>query len=266
MAYIDKASGDRTVSVGRIFTRSIDVLRANPVATFGTSFVLTALPAVLIPMAGYGIPLSTQSGFRAMAGMTVILGLASTVLWLVTYGALTQAAVAHGEGRKAGIDEMLRTGVLRALPLLVVYLLYVLAISLGFALLIVPGVILAVMWSLASPAIVAERPGIFGAFARSRALTKGARWKILGALLIALILYTLVVGTISVVLVAGGGSFAALTGGQTIATPSVGGQIVSTIINTVMVTWLTVFGGALFVEVRDWKDGPGTDRLADIFA
>ena len=50
----------------------------------------------------------------------------------------------------------------------------------GAILLLVPGLILAVMWSVVAPACVVERTGVFGAFSRSQELTRGYRWPIFG--------------------------------------------------------------------------------------
>src|SRR3546814_14393610 len=53
------------------------------------------------------------------------------------------------------------------------------------------------MWAVVAPALVEERTGVFGAFGRSRELTKGARWKVFGLeliLLVAMWIVTLVFG------------------------------------------------------------------------
>src|SRR5258708_17090641 len=62
-----------------------------------------------------------------------------------------------------------------------------LAVMFASMLFIVPGLILYMMWSVATPACVVERLGPFRSMARSRALTKGHRWKIFGLLLLTLI-------------------------------------------------------------------------------
>src|SRR3546814_8344703 len=53
------------------------------------------------------------------------------------------------------------------------------------------------MWAVVAPALVEERTGVFGAFGRSRELTKGARWKVFGLeliLLVAMWIVTLMFG------------------------------------------------------------------------
>ena len=41
---------------------------------------------------------------------------------------------------------------------------------------LVPGLMMAVAWIVAAPALVVERTGVFGAFSRSAQLTRGRRW------------------------------------------------------------------------------------------
>jgi len=134
----------------------------------------------------------------------------------------------------------------------------------GSILLIVPGIFLALMWSMAMVAVVAERPGIFGAFARSATLTKGARWKILGVFLAMAVIYIIVFGFAGIAGSATSLSVAQLRAG---VQPSFGiGQIITALINGAVVTWATTMFTSLFIELREWKEGPDTSRLSDIFA
>lgn len=258
------------ISVSNVFGRSANVIKSNPLATLGTSFVLMALPQLLLGQIGLGAAVFQNVRERqyVLAG---VYGLVVGVLWLIASGALVQAAVAHDEGRPANPREMLQVGVSRCLPLFAVYLLLTLGIWAGTIFLVVPGIMLAVMWSVSLPAIVAERPGVFGAFGRSRALTKGARWHVFGIVLLACVIYLFASVVVGVSSVAGYGSIGALTGGGQLQVPiptesSLIVQVVQAIFTTVMVTWFTTVGASLFIELRDWKEGPDADRLADIFA
>jgi hypothetical protein len=68
-------------------------------------------------------------------------------------------------------------------------LLYLAGMMAGMVLLVVPGIIVALMWVLVIQVMIVERLGIVDAFKRSRALTKGHRWALLGLF----VLYTLLV-------------------------------------------------------------------------
>ena len=271
--YTTMATGvdaSRGISVSQVFGRSANVIKANPLATLGTSFALIALPQLLLGQIGLGAAVfqNVREGLYALAGLYgIIVGL----LWLIASGALVQATVAHDQGRPANAREMLQVGASRCLPLLAVYVLLLLGIWVGTIFLVVPGIMLAVMWSVSLPAIVAERPGVFGAFGRSRFLTKGARWHVFGILLLAFVIYLLASMAIGVASVAGYGSLGVLTGGGQLkmpvpTQPSFVVQLLQSIVTTVVLTWFTTVGASLFIELRDWKEGPDADRLADIFA
>ena len=71
MATVATGGEDRSVSIGRIFSRGFGTLTSNPVATLGIAFVFGAVPSVLL---SYGIQnfraesLSLFGGLAAAAG------------------------------------------------------------------------------------------------------------------------------------------------------------------------------------------------------
>jgi hypothetical protein len=87
-------------------------------------------------------------------------------------------------------------------PLVAVSILFGLALAVGFILLIIPGLILMVIWSVVAPVTVLERPGVFAAFSRSRELVRGNGWAVFGV--IVLVFVTVVVISIAAGLIAAG--------------------------------------------------------------
>ena len=73
-------------------------------------------------------------------------------------------------------------------PLIAVSILAGLWIGIGFVLLIVPGLVLLTFWSVAAPVVVIERPGVFGAFGRSRELVRGYGWPVFGTVVLVFLL------------------------------------------------------------------------------
>jgi hypothetical protein len=137
------------------------------------------------------------------------------------------------------------------------------AVGAGLILLIVPGVLLYIMWSVASPALVAERTGVFGALARSSALTKGARWKVFGVQFLLLIINWIFSAVLSETLLAtAGADLTKLTSTGLPVSWILLSAVSGTIINTV---WSTV-QASLYVELRNWKEGLPERSLAEIFA
>lgn len=72
-------------------------------------------------------------------------------------------------------------------PIIGVYILSMILTFIGFIFLIIPGLVVLLTLYLAVPAKLAENIGIIDALIRSRELTKGNRWGILGTLLLPLI-------------------------------------------------------------------------------
>lgn len=69
-------------------------------------------------------------------------------------------------------------------PLVAVSILFGLGVGLGFALLIIPGLFLMVIWSVVAPVTVLERPGVLGAFGRSRDMVRGNGWNVFGVIVL----------------------------------------------------------------------------------
>lgn len=74
------------------------------------------------------------------------------------------------------------------LPLIGFGILFGVGVTVGFILLIVPGLVLATFWSVGAPAIVVERVGVIEAFGRSWRLVSGSGWSVFGVLLIVLLI------------------------------------------------------------------------------
>jgi hypothetical protein len=80
--------------------------------------------------------------------------------------------------------------------LILVGIVAAIGIVVGFILIIVPGLILITLWSVAAPVVVLENPGVFAALRRSRELVRGNGWQVFGVILV---LY-IVVGVISFII------------------------------------------------------------------
>ncbi len=149
--------------------------------------VLSAL--VYSPLIVYTVVIiSGEMSTEAFQKWSWVTGLLGFPLSLVATAAVLYGTIEQLRGRHAGIGESIGIGIKRLLPVLGVGFLSGLAIVAGMFLLVIPGIIVACVLYVATPAAVIERPGVFGALRRSSELTKGSRWPIfgIGALLIAL--------------------------------------------------------------------------------
>ena len=164
--------------------------------------------------------------------------------------AAIHAAIQRLRGESATIGESLIVGFWRLFPVLVVNFLVVLAIVAGSFLLIVPGIIFAVMYSVAMPVCVVEKPGIMASMGRSQELTAGNRWHVfavgtcIGILTVGISLLSLLFLSV------GGAALLAVT-------------LASTFVST---TLQAVFSGVLYHRLRRAKEGLAADEVARVFA
>jgi hypothetical protein len=71
-------------------------------------------------------------------------------------------------------------------------ILFGIAVTVGFFLLIVPGLILITIWAVVAPAIVVEHQGVIEAFGRSRELVRGNGWNVFGVIVLAFLILIVV--------------------------------------------------------------------------
>ncbi|TIP97719.1 MAG: hypothetical protein E5X61_40330, partial [Mesorhizobium sp.] len=117
---------------------------------------------------------------------------------LLLQSALVRATIEDLNGKQPSVGDCIKIAVGCFLPTLGIGLLAVLGAGLGLILLIVPGIILWLRWSVAVPVLVQERLGVFGSMARSSDLTKGSRWALFGlflVMIVAVIAIELALGT-----------------------------------------------------------------------
>src|SRR4029077_1433920 len=114
----------------------------------------------------------------ALALLAIVISLVATTLFT---GMIVQLVADLQDGRRdASVGELLRAAVPVIGQLILVGIVAGVAIVVAFVLLIVPGLILITLWSVAAPVVVLERPGVFAALGRSRELVRGNGWELCG--------------------------------------------------------------------------------------
>ncbi len=142
-------------------------------------FVLTGILTTLLVAASPGL---------ALLGLLV--SLVATTLFT---GMIVELVADVRDGRRdASVGGLLRAVTPVLGQLILVGFVAAIAIVVGLVLLIVPGVILITIWSVAAPVIVLERPPGLGALSRSRELVRGNGWQVFGAILVLIILVAVV--------------------------------------------------------------------------
>jgi len=129
----------------------------------------------------------------------------------------------------------------------------------GFILFIVPGVMMAVAWIVAVPALVVERTGVFGAMSRSAELTRGHRWPIFGLLVIYIIAAAIISSMVSVVVGAAAASVSTAAMQPTL-------QLIAQPLVSVITKLISSAGVAsIYFELRSTREGIGPEALAAVF-
>lgn len=256
---------EHAFGVGRVIARTFSVWRRHLLA-FSLLTLVADLPIFLVPLLGGGpvagvtapapnpfdpaaaaaAPAPTQAFWLAYA--------VTMLLFVVEAGAITHGVIQHLAGKPVSLRAMIATGFRRFLPLLAVGLLCYVMVAVGLVLLVVPGVFLATALTAAIPAVVVERPGVFGAIRRSFALTKGKRLAIFTA---ALVLFVVMVGVTafsSLLIPVLTASFAPMLG-----------TLFGLATNVVFGTLLWVAPGVVYHDLRVAKEGVATAQLAAIF-
>jgi hypothetical protein len=256
---------DRTMSVGRVFERAFSTIRRDPLMTVGMAALFGAAPAVAVQYLFMQIPsyalVMTVAGYALPGAIALALArwFVSLVTGTIVQGAMTRPVVAQSEGRKASVGESLAAAGSALLPLFLLGVLTGIAVIIGTTLVIVPGMVIYLFWSVAAPALAEEREGVFLALNRSQELTEGARWKIVAVLLVLLAMsMTLAIASGFASLLMFRMSFSENFTLWRLAMDGVVSLLVNLAYGTVQ--------ASLYVELRDWKEGASVESLGQVFA
>src|SRR3954466_11096085 len=255
------------VDLGRTLGRAFATIGSHPGVTLGIAFLFGALPLAAIEVATKMMPRADFSSvFVATMVIAVVGALVAFLLQFITQGALMRVTVRAAVGERASFADAAATGLKASIPLLGLGIVSGVAIMFGMILLLVPGIMLWVRWSVAGPALVAERLGPLEAMERSADLTDGARWKVFGLQILLLIFAWILNATVSAVMggvYGGNAAFEAMKAGT-------GLPVVWTVANLLVGTLTAAVGAvtsaSLYIELRESKEGPMVDRLAEVFA
>ena len=251
----DLAMGrDGAFDIGKVIERTFGVIGANFPTLFGLALVLAALPQAVAALA-----LSpSAAGVPNLSPLWALGSLVAVVASFVLQAAVVHASVVDLNGGKASFGDSLRVGMSNFLPVLGISILMTIGIAFGMILLIVPGVMMAVAWSVAVPAQVVEKTGVIQSFSRSAELTRGSRWAIFGLFFVYLLLafgFMLVAGLIFAAL-----SF--MTGGPE-------SLVMRGVITPLLQAVTSMIGAsgaaAIYYELRSKKEGVGPQELAAVF-
>jgi MFS family permease len=254
--------------LGRVVERTFASIGRNFAVFLCLTLLLAGLPSLvtelLINLAGVGGTgeVASANASQAFAAGAVGGGLAALVGAIASF--ILQAAIVYGtiadlNGRRAVFSECLSTGLRSWFWIFLLAIVVGIAEVFGFILLIVPGVMMAVAWIVAVPALVVERTGVFGAMGRSAVLTRGQRWPIFGLLIIYLIAAGIISAVFSVVV-----SAAAISVSPGAHQPAL--QLIAQPLVSVVTKLISSAGiASIYYELRSTREGIGPEALAAVF-
>jgi uncharacterized membrane protein len=246
--------------VGHVFSLAWSVFSRN-FLTFMLVTGVASLPGLLMPQAAPG-PQANPFG-----NLAIVIPLA---LLMIVLGTLSQAVVLYSafqvmRGRPIDLAESARIGLRRILPIIGLAITVAVLASLASVFFVIPGVMLYVMWFVATPVCVVEQVGPFRSMGRSRELTKGYRWKVFG-LMLAIVIPALIIGAIvAAVALAIFGTGAIL--GVATAMTSLGliGKIANLIWSALWTAFYAIVIVVTYHDLRVAKEGIDTEQIAAVF-
>lgn len=114
--------------------------------------------------------------------LALVIGLVAGTLFT---GMVVQLVADVEDGRRdATPGQLLRAAMPVMGQLILVGLVAGVGIVVGLFLIVIPGLVLITVWSVAAPVVVLERPQGLGALGRSRELVRGSGWQAFGVILV----------------------------------------------------------------------------------
>ncbi len=167
------------ISPGVVVSRIFEIYRDQFSVLFGTAVVLYALQFVIYLV----LP----------ATLALVLVMLFWALSILYQGMVVELVQDVQDGRRDhSVGQLLRSVEPVFWPLIAVSILFGIGVAVGFILLIIPGLILIVIWSVVAPVTVLERPGVFAAFLRSREIVRGNGWNVFGVIVIVFVIVFLI--------------------------------------------------------------------------
>jgi len=245
----------RPMSFGELLDAGFRLLRNHAAVLIGLAVVLyVPLSIAQVIVESAFAPAETGVGGEWSAAVSVVIGaVVLGLVWLLVVVPVSSAAITHAVselylGREATIGGSLRVGWEMYMPLAGTMLLMSLLILGGLLLLIIPGIYLALCYSLVWPVMVIERQFGMTGLRRSRDLTRGNLGRIVGLVVVVAIFVSVV-----------SGGFQLLLG----YVPLVG-VVVSGVVQAIGAAFQSAFLVLLYFDIRCRKEAFDLEHLAQL--
>ena len=168
---------NRSIDIGSVISRTFGIYADQ---------ASVLLPAAAVVFVVVGI---IDAVLVAIAPVLLLIGFILSLVAVTLFTGMVVELVADvQDGRRdATVGQLLNAATPVLGQLILVGILAGIGITIGFILIIIPGLILITIWSVAAPVVVLERPGAVKALGRSRELVKGNGWQVFGVIVVLVI-------------------------------------------------------------------------------
>jgi hypothetical protein len=250
------AEGD--FRIGQVFSRAWSVFSGDFMA-FVLVTGIAGLPSLLIQHAAP----DTLGNTYADVGMALLAMIVTLGAWTLSQAMVLYGAFQVMRGRPIDLAGAARIGSRRVFSVLGLAIAVSVLCALAMLLFVVPGVILYLVWFVATPVCVVERLGVFRSMGRSAELTKGHCWSLFG-LQLAILIPVMIIGSIvsavaPAILGAAGASALSASLDTTL------GQIVSLVWSAIWTAFYAILIAVTYHDLRVAKEGVDTEQIAAVF-
>ncbi len=192
--------------------------------------------SVLLPAAIAVFAIVALARLVLTGGAATLVSLVALVIGTFYQGMVVELVRDIQDGRRdSSVGQLFRSVAPIVLPLIGLSILLGIGVAIGFILIIIPGLFLLTIWSVAAPSFVIERKGVFAAFGRSRELVRGHGWQVFGVILVVFAL-SIVVSIITAIIASGLGT--------------VGVAIAQWILDILLAPFTALIGAVLYFSLR----------------
>jgi uncharacterized membrane protein len=216
----------RSIDVGEVIRRTFRVYVDQAPVLMPAAAVVFAISGVL------RVVLTAASPGLSLLGS--LIALIATTLYT---GMVTELVSDVRDGRRDASAGQLLSAVMPVLgQLILVAVVAGVGILIGFLLIVVPGLILLTIWSVAAPVVVLERPGGLRALGRSRELVRGNGWNVFAVILVLVILLVILAGALEI---------------GAVAVSTAVGVVVTVVVGILLTPISSLAAAVLYFELRD---------------
>jgi hypothetical protein len=251
-----------SLDVGRVLGRGFGALKANFIPFLLVALLLVGLPSFLAQYLPFARLDPDHPEFVLTAdfwGALLVPLLAGVLGNALLQGVLVRSTILTLSGREPDLGGSAMLALRLLLPIVGLSICVGFLIVGGFILLIVPGIMAYCAFIVAVPALVEEREGVSASMGRSRDLTRGSRWQVFLLGVLFWIFSTILAALAGIV--AGANPW-----GSALAPDPIVAGLSSGIATSLTGLISTVVTAALYVELREVKEGTSTNELAQVFA